>query len=56
MEAEPSDLDHRREATKFRRLAELEEEGPIRRALLEIAELHDRIADRLGAHNRGRKH
>ena len=45
-------LDHRREAAKLRRLAELEE-GPIKRVLGEIAELHDRIADRLDALNKG---
>jgi hypothetical protein len=51
MEAGPNALDHRKEATKFRRLAELEE-GPIKRVLEEIARLHDLIADRLDAPNR----
>jgi hypothetical protein len=45
-------LGHRREAAKLRRFADLEE-GPIKRVLAEIAELHDRIADRLDALNKG---
>jgi hypothetical protein len=47
-------LDHRRDAAKLRRLAELEEE-PIKRLLGKIAELHDRIADRLDALNKGQQ-
>jgi hypothetical protein len=52
MEAGPSALVHRKEAMKFRRLAE-SEEGPVKRVLEEIARLHDLIADRLDALNRG---